>query len=76
MRAFSIMGAYALIANNELIHLGLFLMISLISYERRSAWTFTNEHDLYCFSSIERETRSLQAVHLISAFLLALPRIY
>ena len=29
MRAFSNMGAYALIANNELMHLGLFIAVTL-----------------------------------------------
>lgn len=31
MRAFSIMGAYALIANNELIHLAMFLAVTLVT---------------------------------------------
>jgi hypothetical protein len=31
MRAFSIMGAYALIANNELMHLGMFIAVCSIS---------------------------------------------
>ena len=30
MRAFSIMGAYALIANNELLHLGMFIAVCFI----------------------------------------------
>lgn len=70
------MGAYALIANNELIHLGMALVIALITYERRSDWTFSDPHDLYCYGSIDRETYSLLSVHLISAFFLAMPRIY
>jgi len=72
MRLFSIMGAYSLIANNELIHLGMFVVVCLIKMDKKAG----NQDDKECYNSIDQTHQNLKIVHIICAILLFLPRLF
>jgi hypothetical protein len=72
------MGAYSLIANNELLHLGIFIMLSvnkfsMITHDLKGV---EDHHTSECFVIIEAEADWLTWVHLISFVALLTARIY
>jgi hypothetical protein len=74
MRVFSIMGAYALITNNELLHFGMFIVMNLMYWQ--TAEDLLVQPEDQCFLDLERQAYQLKAMHIIAAILLASPRIY
>lgn len=72
MRLFSIMGAYSLIANNEMLHLGIFVMM----YYNKDMMLYHEyqeipEHETAeCFDLIDEKSTNLMWVHLIAFFVL------
>lgn len=68
------MGAYAPITNNELLHFGMFIVMTLM--KSQSAEELGIDDDNFCYERIEKSVLNLKAMHVIAAILLASPRVY